>query len=82
MKGTFGEILYDLEWHGLVLNNILFKWVGGLDSQTDASSLTCDGKLSEADDNMLLTAAKEDQEDLRIKSSPIQRNECRSWFQA
>jgi hypothetical protein len=66
MKRTFGEILYDLEWHGLVLNNILFKWVGGLDSQTDASSLNCDGKLSEADDNMLLTAAKEDQEDLKV----------------
>jgi len=56
--------------------------VGGLHNQTDASLLSCDGKLSEADDNMLLTAAKEDQEDLRIKSSPIQQNECRSWFQA
>jgi serine/threonine protein kinase len=66
MKGTFGEILYDLQWHELVLNNILFKWVGGLDSQADASLLNCDGKLSEADDNMLLTAARQDQEELKI----------------
>jgi len=64
MKGTFGEILYDLQWHGLVLNNILFKWVGGLDSHSDASLLNCDGKLSEADDNMLLTAARQDQKEL------------------
>ncbi|CAM6062195.1 unnamed protein product [Sphagnum tenellum] len=66
MKRTFGEIIYELQWHGLVLNNILFKWVGGLDSQTDGSLPNCDGKLSEADDNMLLTAAKEDQEELKV----------------
>jgi serine/threonine protein kinase len=66
MKRTFGEILYELQWHGLVLNNILFKWVGGLNSQTDGSLPNCAGKLSEADDNMLLTAAKEDQEELKV----------------
>ncbi|CAK9867926.1 unnamed protein product [Sphagnum jensenii] len=74
MRGTFGEILYDLEWHGLVLNNILFKWVGGLDSQTDASSLNCDGKLSEADDNMLLTAARQDQEELKVFLNDLKGN--------
>jgi len=74
MKGTFGEILYDLEWHGLVLNNILFKSVGGLDSQTDASFLNCDGKLSEADNNMLLRAARQDQEELKILLNDLKRN--------
>jgi hypothetical protein len=74
MKGTFGEILYDLEWHGLVLNNILFKWVGGLDSQTDASLLNCDGKLSEVDGNMLLTAARQDQEELKIFLNDLKGN--------
>jgi len=74
MKGTFREILYDLQWHELVLNNILFKWVGGLDSQTDASLLNCDGKLSEADDNMLLTAARQDQEELKVFLNDLKGN--------
>jgi serine/threonine protein kinase len=74
MKGSFGEILYDLQWHGLVLNNILFKCVGGLDSQTDASLLNCDGKLGEADDNMLLTAARQDQEELKVFLNDLKGN--------
>jgi hypothetical protein len=74
MKGTFREILYDLQWHGLVLNNILFKWVGGLDNHTDASLLNCDGKLSEADDNMLLTAARQDQEELKVLLNDLKGN--------
>jgi hypothetical protein len=74
MKGTFGEILYDLQWHELVLNYIVFKWVGGLDSQTDASLLNCDGKLSEADDNMLLTAARQDQKELKVFLNDLKGN--------
>ncbi|KAH9536240.1 hypothetical protein CY35_17G098600 [Sphagnum magellanicum] len=74
MKGTFREILYDLQWHGFVLNNILFKWVGGLDSHTDASLLNCDGKLSEADDNMLLTAARQDQKELEDLLNDLKGN--------
>jgi serine/threonine protein kinase len=74
MKGTFREILYDLQWHGLVLNNILFKWVGGLDSHTDASLLNCDRELSEADDNMLLTAARQDQKELEDLLNDLKGN--------
>jgi serine/threonine protein kinase len=48
--------------------------VGGLASQTDASFLNCDGKLSEADDKMLLTAARQDQEELKVLLNDLKGN--------
>jgi hypothetical protein len=59
LKETFGEILYDLQW----LCSILRKQVGE-DSQV-LELADCDRTLCETEINILLTAAKKDEEDLQ-----------------
>jgi serine/threonine protein kinase len=76
-KETFGEILYDLFWYMLLLSTIFRKWTfqGHL---TPPSWLlqpaNCDRKLIEADDNMLLTAARQDQEELKVLLNDLKGN--------
>ncbi|KAH9549219.1 hypothetical protein CY35_10G007700 [Sphagnum magellanicum] len=67
---TFAEILYDLQWYMMVLRSIFLKWTFR-DSWTPPSWLLqpvdCDRNLSERDNDSLLRAAKEDQEDLKVR---------------
>jgi len=68
LKETFAEILYDLQWYKMVLRSIFLKWIFQ-DSWTPPSCLLqqvdCDRNLSERDNDSLLKAAKQDQEDLK-----------------
>ncbi|KAH9561391.1 hypothetical protein CY35_05G020800 [Sphagnum magellanicum] len=67
-KETFAEILYDLQWYMMVLCSIFQEWAFE-DSWTPPSGLLqqvdCDRNLSERDNDSLLRAAKQDQEDLK-----------------
>ncbi|KAH9561470.1 hypothetical protein CY35_05G023500 [Sphagnum magellanicum] len=70
LKETFAEILYDLQWSLIKLRSIFLKWTSQ-DSSTPPSWLLqqvdCDRNLSERDnDNSLLKAAEQDQEDLKV----------------
>ncbi|KAH8960768.1 hypothetical protein BDL97_05G014600 [Sphagnum fallax] len=69
-KETFAEILYDLQWYMMVLRSIFLKWIFQ-DSWTPPSWLfqqvDCDRNLSERDNDSLLKAAKQDQEDLKLR---------------
>ncbi|CAK9875793.1 unnamed protein product [Sphagnum jensenii] len=69
-KETFAEILYDLQWYMMVLRSISLKWIFQ-DSWIPPSWLLqqvdCDGNLSERDNDSLLKAAKQDQEDLKLR---------------
>ncbi|CAM6025979.1 unnamed protein product [Sphagnum balticum] len=68
LKETFAEILYDLQWYMMVLRSIFLEWTFQ-DSWTPPSWLLqqvdCDRNLSEHDNDSLLRAAKQDQEDLK-----------------
>jgi hypothetical protein len=68
LKETFAEILYDLQWYMMVLRSIFLEWTFQ-DSWTPPSWLLqqvdCDRNLSEHDNDNLLRAAKQDQEDLK-----------------
>ncbi|CAN5961947.1 unnamed protein product, partial [Sphagnum jensenii] len=68
LKETFAEILYDLQWYMMVLRSIFQEWIFQ-DSWTPPSWLLqqvdCDRNLSERDNDSLLRAAKQDQEDLK-----------------
>jgi len=68
LKETFAEILYDLQWCMMVLCGIFQEWTFQ-DSWTPPSWLLqqvdCDRNLSERDNDSLLRAAKQDQEDLK-----------------
>jgi hypothetical protein len=68
LKETFAEILYDLQWYMMVLRSIFLEWTFQ-DSWTPPSWLLqqvdCDRNLSECDNDSLLRAAKQDQEDLK-----------------
>ncbi|CAM6025954.1 unnamed protein product [Sphagnum balticum] len=70
LKETFAEIIYDLQWYMIVLRSILLKWIFE-DSSTPPSCLLqqvdCDRNLSERDNDSLLKAAKQDQEDLKAR---------------
>ncbi|KAH8960770.1 hypothetical protein BDL97_05G014800 [Sphagnum fallax] len=70
LKETFAEILYDLQWYLMVLRSIFLKWIFQ-DSWTPPSWLLhpvdCDRNLSERDNDSLLKAAKQDQEDLKVR---------------
>ncbi|CAK9875789.1 unnamed protein product [Sphagnum jensenii] len=70
LKETFAEILYDLQWYMMVLRSIFLKWIFQ-DSWTPPSWLLhrvdCDRNLSERDNDSLLKAAKQDQEDLKVR---------------
>jgi hypothetical protein len=76
-KETFGEILYDLQWYTFLMRTVFFKW-----AFPDRSTLPnwhlrradCDRKLIEADDNMLLTAARQDQEELKVLLNDLKGN--------
>ncbi len=67
-KETFAEILYDLQWYMMVLRSIFLKGIfherwtppGWLLQQVD-----CDRDPNECDNDSLLKAAKQDQEDLK-----------------
>jgi len=61
LKETFAEILFDLRW----LCTILLRVVVGQDSQV-LQLADCDRTLCASEVNNLLTAAKKDQEDLKI----------------
>ncbi|KAH9549243.1 hypothetical protein CY35_10G007800 [Sphagnum magellanicum] len=67
---TFAEILYDLQWYMMVLRSIFLEWTFR-DSWTPPSWLLqpvdCDRNLTECDNDSLLRAAKEDQEDLKVR---------------
>ncbi|CAK9238357.1 unnamed protein product, partial [Sphagnum jensenii] len=63
LKETFGEIVSDLQWYRSVLHSIVFKQAGQ-DGQ-DLAPVDCDRNLSEIDLQVLLAAAKWDQEDLK-----------------
>jgi len=69
-KETFADILYDLQWYMMVLRSIFLKWIFQ-DSWTPPSWLLqqvdCDRNLSERDNDSLLKAAKQDQEDLKVR---------------
>ncbi|CAK9209766.1 unnamed protein product [Sphagnum troendelagicum] len=76
-KETFGEILYDLFWYMLLLSTIFRKWTfqGHLTPPSWLLQLAnCDRKLIEADDNMLLTAARQDQEELKVRLNDLKGN--------
>jgi hypothetical protein len=68
LKATFAEIIYDLQWYMMVLRSIFLQWTFQ-DSWTPPSWLLqqvdCDRNLSEHDNDSLLRAAKQDQEDLK-----------------
>jgi serine/threonine protein kinase len=71
LKENFAEILHDLQWSMMVLHSIFLKWTSQ-DSSTPPSWLLqqvdCDRNLSERDnDNSLLKAAEQDQEDLKVR---------------
>ncbi len=70
LKETFAEILYDLQWYMMVLRSIFLKWIFQ-DRWTPPSWLLqqvdCDRNLNERDNNSLLKAAKQDQEDLKVR---------------
>jgi hypothetical protein len=70
LKETFAEILYDLQWYMMVLRSIFPEWTFR-DSWTPPSWLLqqvdCDRNLSERDNDSLLRAAKQDQEDLKVR---------------
>jgi len=70
LKETFAEILYDLEWYRMVICSIFQKWTLQ-DSSTPPSWLLQqvdrDRNLSERDNDSLLRAAKQDQEDLKVR---------------
>jgi hypothetical protein len=69
MKGTFGEILYDLQWYILLLHTIFCKWAFQdhcIPPRWLLQPADCDRKLTEADDNTLLTAVKQDEEHLKV----------------
>ncbi len=70
LKETFAEILYDLQWCIMVLRSIFLEWIFQ-DSRTPPSWLLqqvdCDRNLSERDNDSLLKAAKQDQEDLKVR---------------
>jgi hypothetical protein len=69
LKETFAEILYDLQWYMMVLRSIFLKWIFQ-DRWTPPSWLLqqvdCDRNLNERDNDSLLKAAKQDQEDLKV----------------
>ncbi|KAH9536266.1 hypothetical protein CY35_17G099000 [Sphagnum magellanicum] len=75
-KEAFGEILYDLQWYTFLMRTF-FKL-----PFPDCSTLPswhlqpadCDRKLIEADDNMLLTAARQDQEELKVLLNDLKGN--------
>jgi hypothetical protein len=68
LKETFAQILYDLQWYVLVLCNIFLEWTFW-DSWTPLcwclEAVDCDWKLSEHENDSVLRAAKQDQEDLK-----------------
>ncbi|CAN5970360.1 unnamed protein product [Sphagnum jensenii] len=70
LKETFAEILYDLQWYMMVLRSIFLKWISQ-DRWTPPSWLLqqvdCDRNLNERDNDSLLKAAKQDQEDLKVR---------------
>jgi hypothetical protein len=70
LKETFAEILYDLQWCMEVLRSIFLKWTSQ-DSSTPASwflqQVDCDRNLSGRDNDSLLKAASQDQEDLKVR---------------
>jgi serine/threonine protein kinase len=76
-KEAFGEILYDLQWYTFLMCIVFFKL-----PFPDHSTLPnwhlqpadCDRKLIEADDNILLTAARQDQEELKVLLSDLKGN--------
>jgi hypothetical protein len=68
LKETFAQILYDLQWYVLVLCNIFLEWTFW-DSWTPPcwylEAVDCERKVSEHDNDSLLRAVKQDQEDLK-----------------
>ncbi|KAH9561409.1 hypothetical protein CY35_05G021100 [Sphagnum magellanicum] len=77
LKETFAEILYDLQWYMMVLRSIFPEWTFQ-DSGTPPSWLLqqvdCDRNLSERDNDSLLKAAKQDQEDLKFRLGNLKGN--------
>ncbi|CAK9209765.1 unnamed protein product [Sphagnum troendelagicum] len=70
-KEAFGEILYDLQWYTFLMHTF-FKWP--FPDRSTLEPADCDGKLIEADDNMLLTAARQDQEELKVLLNDLKGN--------
>ncbi|CAK9265524.1 unnamed protein product [Sphagnum jensenii] len=69
MKGTFSEVMYDLQWYILLLRTIFLKWPFRdhcIPPRWLFQPADCDRKLTEADDNTLLTAVKQDEEHLKV----------------
>ncbi|CAK9867929.1 unnamed protein product [Sphagnum jensenii] len=68
VKEAFGEILCDLQWYTILMRTF-FK-LPFPDRSTPPSwhlkPADCDRKLIEADDNKLLTAARQDQDELKL----------------
>ncbi|CAK9272773.1 unnamed protein product [Sphagnum jensenii] len=77
LKETFAEILYDLQWYMMVLRSIFLKWIFQ-DRWTPPSWLLqqvdCDRNLNERDNDSLLKAAKQDQEDLKVRLGNFKGN--------
>jgi len=76
-KEAFGEILYDLQWYTFLMCIVFFK-LPFPDRWTlpnwHLQPADCDRKLIEADDNILLTAARQDQEELKVLLSDLKGN--------
>ncbi|CAM6012375.1 unnamed protein product [Sphagnum balticum] len=75
-KEAFGEILCDLKWYTFLMRTF-FKWPFPHCSTLPSWHLQradCDRKLIEADDNMLLTAARQDQEELKVLLNDFKGN--------
>jgi hypothetical protein len=69
MKETFSEVMYDLQWYILLLRTIFLKWAFQdhcIPPRWLLQPADCDRKLTEADDNILLTAVKQDEEHLKV----------------
>ncbi len=75
-KEAFGEILYDLQWYTFLMRTFfksLFPDCLTLPSW-HLQPEDCDRRLIEADDNMLLTAARQDQEELKDLLNDLKGN--------
>jgi serine/threonine protein kinase len=75
-KEDFGEILCDLQWYTILMRTFI-KWPFPDHSTLPSWHLQpadCDRKLIHTDDNMLLTAARQDQEELKVLLNDLKGN--------
>ncbi|KAH9536243.1 hypothetical protein CY35_17G098900 [Sphagnum magellanicum] len=64
LKENFSEVMYDLQWYILLLRTLFQDLC--IPPGRFLQPADCDRKLTEADDNTLLTAVKQDEEHLKV----------------